>query len=143
VTRPNVSRTLQSYLQLLTEQAHHYATLRLFGGLEMGARGRLCLDAQVPALISLESDECACSLVGLVSYRKDNVYRQELLCIEGHYDPNEVLGLGPARWNQLADSLAYQLVGQLVQWKKDREMVTFSYIAATTGLKPDRQRFYL
>ncbi|MBE7473135.1 MAG: hypothetical protein DPW09_36160 [Anaerolineae bacterium] len=141
--RPNVSRTLQSYLQLLTEQTYHYATLRLFGGLELAARGRLCLDAQVPALISLECNECACSLVVLASYRKDGAYHQELLQFEGHYDPNEVLGLGPARWGQLADTLAYQLISQLVQWKKDKEVATFSYLAATTGLKPDRQRFYL
>lgn len=143
MARPNVSRTLQSYLQLLTEQAYHYATLRLFDGLELAARGRLCLDAQVPALISLESDACVCSLVVLISYRKEGTYHQELLQFESHYDPNEVLGLGPARWNQLADTLAYQLIGQLVQWKKDKEVVAFSYIAATTGLKPNRQRFYL
>jgi hypothetical protein len=143
VARPNVSRTLQNYLQLLTEQAHHYATLRLFDGLEMAARGRLCLDAQVPVLLSLESDECLCSLVVLASYRKDDTYHQELLQFECHYDPNEVLGLGPARWGQLADTLAYQLISQLVQWKKDKEVATFSYLAATTGLKPDRQRFYL
>ncbi|MBE7553176.1 MAG: hypothetical protein HS126_19065 [Anaerolineales bacterium] len=141
--RANVSRTIQSYLQLLTEQMHHYATLRLFDGLELAAAGRLCLDAQVPALISLESDVCACSLIGLATYRKEGSYHQELLCLEAHYDPNEVIGLGPARWNQLADLLAYQLVAQLVQWKKDKEMVAFSPIAATTGLKPDRQRFYL
>jgi hypothetical protein len=115
----------------------------LFDGLELVTRGRLCLDAQVPALASPESDECACSLVALASYRKDGTYHQELLQFESHYDPNEVLGLGPARWGQLADTLAYQLVSQLVQWKKDKEMATFSYLAATTGLKPDRQRFYL
>ncbi|GIK43773.1 MAG: hypothetical protein BroJett011_76060 [Chloroflexota bacterium] len=140
--RQNVSRTMQSYLQMLSEQMHHYATLRLFDGIEVAGAGKLCLDAQVPALLSDEA-ECVCALVVYVSFCKEGVYGRELLHFESHYDPNEVLALGPARWGQMADLLAYQLVSQLVQWKKEHEMVAFSYLAPTTGLKPDRQRFYL
>lgn len=144
MTRPNVSRTMQSYLQLLTEQLCHYATLRLFGGFEQVAHGRLCLDAQVPVLASPDGQQlCECSLVAWVSYRKDGVYHRELLRFESHYDPGEVLGLGPARWETLADTLAYQLISQLVQWKRDKEVVLFNGLPATTGLKPNRQRFYL
>lgn len=138
-----VSRTIQSYLQTLAEQMRHYATLRLFDGLEANVNGRLCLDAQVPVLDSEMAEEYGCSLTALASYRQGSVYRQVLLCFENHYDPGEVLSLGPVRWGQLADTLAYQLVGQLVLWRQDKDRVTFSYIAATTGLKPDRQRFYL
>lgn len=143
MARQNASRTIQSYLQLLTEQLLHYATLRLFDGLELAARGRMCLDAQVPVLNSPEASEYACSLIALVSYRRNDSYRQEVLQIDSHYDPGEVMALGPARWNQLADTMAYQLVSQMVQWKKDKEVAVFSYLAPTTGLKPDRQRFYL
>ena len=71
------------------------------------------------------------------------MYRQELLHFESHYDPGAVMALGPARWEQTADTLAYQLISQLALWTKDKQAVTFSYLAATTGLKPDRQRFYL
>jgi hypothetical protein len=133
---------MQSYLQTLSEQMRHYATLRLFDGIEMAGADKLCLDAQVPALLSNES-ECACALVVFASFCKEGTYGQELLHFESHYDPNEVLARGPAHWGQMADLLAYQLVSQLVQWKKEHEMVAFSYLAATTGLKPDRQRFYL
>ncbi|MBE7553719.1 MAG: hypothetical protein HS126_21835 [Anaerolineales bacterium] len=140
--RQNVSRTMQSYLQMLSEQLRHYATLRLFDGIEVAGAGKLCLDAQVPALLSDEA-ECVCALVVYVSFCKEGVYGRELLYFESHYDPNEVLALGPARWGQMADLLAYQLVSQLVQWKNDHKMVAFSYLAPTTGLKPDRQRFYL
>jgi hypothetical protein len=134
---------MQNYLQTLSEQMRHYATLRLFDGLEVAASGRLCLDAQVPALSSPDETECKCTLVVLASFCKGGVYGQELLRFESHYDPNEVLGLGPARWGQMADTLAYQLIAQLVQWKQDKQAVAFSYLAATTGLLPDRQRFYL
>jgi len=134
---------MQNYLQTLSEQMHHYAVLRLFNGLETAASGRLCLDAQVPALASPDGVECKCGLVVLASYRKGDTYSQELLRFESHYDPNEVLGLGPARWGQMADTLAYQLVAQLVLWRQDKQAVSFSYLAATTGLLPDRQRFYL
>ncbi|MCL4301113.1 MAG: hypothetical protein KJ077_35600 [Anaerolineae bacterium] len=142
MARQNVSRTIQSYLQMLSEQMRHYATLRLFDGIEVAGAGKLCLDAQVPALLSDET-ECVCALVVYASFCKGDVYGRELLHFESHYDPNEVLALGPARWGQMADLLAYQLVSQLVQWKKEHEMVAFSYLAATTGLLPDRQRFYL
>jgi hypothetical protein len=54
-----------------------------------------------------------------------------------------VLGLGPARWGTQADTLAYQLVSQLVQWKSDKDVTLFNGLPATTGLKPNRQRFYL
>jgi hypothetical protein len=142
VARVNVSRTIQSYLQVLTAQSSHYATLRLFDGLELVVRGRLCLDAQVPVLIAPDSS-CECGLTLLASYRKGDVYRQEILYFESHYDPGEVMSLGPSRWPQLADMLAYQLVGEVVQWKKDKDAILFGYLAITTGLKPNRQRFYL
>jgi hypothetical protein len=143
VTKRNISRTINNYLLTLAEQMHHYATLRLFNGLETGANGRLCLDAQVPVLQPDGEQMYECSLTVLVSYRKEDVYRQELLYFESRYDPGEVLGLGPVRWGQMADTLAYQLISQLVLWKRDKQAVAFSYLAATTGLKPDRQRYYL
>jgi hypothetical protein len=138
-----ISRPIQSYLQSLSEQMRHYATLRLFDGLESRLEGRLCLDAQIPVLMTDNDQEYECCLVALASYRQDEVYRQELLRFECHYDPMVVVGLGPARWGQLADTLAYQLVGQLVLWAQDKDKVAYSYLAATTGLKPSHQRFYL
>jgi hypothetical protein len=143
VARRNISRTIQSYLQALAEQMRHYAVLRLFGGLESSLNGKLCLDAQVPVLESDQPYEY--SLTVLVSYRKGDVYQQELLRFESNYDPGAIIALGPARWGQMADTLAYQFIAQLVMWTRseDKQAVTFSPLAATTGLRPDRQRFYL
>jgi hypothetical protein len=143
VANPNVSRTLQSYLTFLTDQVRLYASLRLFGGLEALTLRKMCLDAQIPALLGQSGQLSACDLVAQVSYGKVDRYHQEVLRFESHYDPGEVMELGPARWDSPADTLAYQLVGQVVQWKRGKQVVTFGELEATTALKPDRQRFYL
>ena len=130
----------------LTEQLRHYAILRLFNGLETCLNHNLCLDAQVPVLAaqSANSDQLyEYSLTTLASYRSGDIYREQLLRFESHYDPGEILSLGPARWGPTTDTLAYQLIGQLVLWTQDKQVVTFKPLAATTGLKADRQRYYL
>lgn len=144
MARPKViSGIITHYLMTLAELTRHYAVLRLFDGLETRVNGRLCLDAQVPVLVPEGGQLYCCGLVVLVSYRKGDTYHQELLPFESHYDPREVVELGPARWGQAADTLAYEFISQLVQWTKDKDKVAFSYLGPTTGLKPDRQRYYL
>lgn len=139
----NISRTVQGYLTYLAGRMNHYATLRLFGGVEARAAGRLCLDAQVPILTPGADSEYIYSLTVQVSYCKEGVYRRELLQFDGRYNPTEILALGPARWEQTADLVAYQFIGQLVQWVQDKHPVVFNCLAATIGLKADRQRFYI
>lgn len=142
-SRKVISGIITHYLMTLAELTRHYAVLRLFDGLETRVNGRLCLDAQVPVLKPEGDQVYGCSLAVQVSYRKGDTYRQELLHFESHYDPAEIVTIGPARWGQAADTLAYEFISQLVQWTKDKDKVAFSYLGPTTGLKPDRQRYYL
>lgn len=143
MTQVVVSLTIQNYLRMLAERSGYWTTMRLFNGVPAAVQGRLCMDAQVPVLATPPGHLCDCSLVAQVSYFDCGSFHQDVLHFECHYDPGEVFGLGPAYWNSLADTLAYQMVSQLVEWRKTRGMVTFMLLEATTSLKPNRQRFYV
>lgn len=138
-----VSRNIQSYLTLLAAQARHYAVLRLFRGLDAAAYRRLCLDAQVPALLGSDGVQMDCTLMAKVSFVREGKYVTDQLRFECHYDANLVISEGPLHWPASTEVLAYQLISQLVQWTVGRDRVTFIPMEETERLKPDRQRFYI
>ncbi len=95
------------------------------------------MDAQVPLILE---GQYLCALVTLVSTEEKP---KELLSFEITYEPGVLLRGSPGRRAELIDLIAYQVINGLVEKLKSKGPVTFHRLEASTGLKPDRQRYYL